>query len=84
MGRTTELAAFTLMGSLVFFFAGCQSHQSKVDALQQEYDRLGQQYRQDCSAEMLNVPPKLSPKCTDENKKVGDAWTRLQAERAKQ
>ena len=37
----------------------------------------------DCSAEMLNVPPKLSPKCADENKKVGDAWTRLQAERAK-
>jgi uncharacterized protein HemX len=78
-GKLVALSAVLIIGS-----TGCQSHQAKVDALQQEYDRLGQQYRQDCSAEMLNVPPKLSPKCTDENKKVGDAWTRLQAERAKQ
>ena len=69
---------------LILALAGCKSHQAKVDALQKEYDRLGQQFRQDCSAEMINVPPKLSPKCTDENKKVEDAWNRLQAERAKQ
>jgi hypothetical protein len=68
---------------LIIAFTGCQSQEAKVDALQKEYDQLGQQYRQDCSAEMLNVPPKLSPKCADENKKVGDAWNRLQAERAK-
>ena len=73
-----------LSAILVAAFSGCQSHQAKVDALQKEYDQLGQQYRQDCSAEMLNVPPKLSPKCADENKKVGEAWNRLQAERAKQ
>ena len=72
-----------LSAILVASLSGCQSHQTKVDALQKEYDQLGQQYRQECSAEMLNVPPKLSPKCADENKKVGDAWTRLQAERAK-
>jgi hypothetical protein len=70
-----------LSAILVTSFAGCQNHQAKVDALKKEYDHLGQQYRQDCSAEMLNVPLKLSPKCADENKKVGDAWTRLQAER---
>lgn len=73
-----------LSAILVASLSGCQSHQAKIDALRKEYDQLGQQYRQDCSAEMLNVPPKLSPKCADENKKVGDAWTRLQAERAKQ
>ena len=73
-----------LSAVLVLALSGCQSHQSKVDALQKEYDRLGQQFRQDCSAEMINVPPKLSPKCSDENKKVEDAWNRLQAERAKQ
>lgn len=69
--------------SLSFLIAGCESHQAKIDALQKEYDRLGAQYRQDCSAELLNVPPKLSPKCSDENKKVGEAYDRLQAERAK-
>ncbi len=72
-----------LSAALILALSGCKSHQAKVDALQKEYDQLGQQFRQDCSAEMINVPPKLSPKCADENKKVGDAWGRLQAERAK-
>lgn len=81
MRRTAMFAVFTaILGIAVL---GCQSHQAKVDALQKKYDQLGKQYRQDCSAEMLNVPPKLSPKCSDENKKVGDAWSQLQAERAK-
>jgi hypothetical protein len=62
---------------------GCKSHQAKVDDLQREYDRLGKQFRRDCNAELLDVPPKLSPKCQDENKQVQDAWNRLQAERAK-
>ncbi len=62
---------------------GCKSHQAKVDDLQKEYDRLGEQFRRDCNAELLNIPPKLSPKCQDENKQVQDAWNRLQAERAK-
>jgi hypothetical protein len=74
---------FALTAVLVFVLTGCQSHQAKVDALQKEYDRLGDQFRQDCSGEMANVPPTLSPKCADESKKVEDAWNRLQAERAK-
>jgi hypothetical protein len=70
--------------AVVSLLVGCQSRASKVNALQAEYDRLGQQYRQDCSAELVNVPPKLSPKCADENQKVEQAWNRLQAERRKQ
>ena len=74
----------TLFGlTLSLCIMGCESHQAKVDKLQKEYDALGQQYRQDCSAELVKVPPKLSPKCSDESKKVDDAWSRLQAERAK-
>ena len=73
-----------VLAAFVFALSGCQSHQAKVDALQKEYDQLGQKFRQDCSSEMLNIPPKLSPKCTEENKQVADAWNRLQAERAKQ
>jgi hypothetical protein len=82
MQRTTTLAAVTV--ALIVFSVGCQSHQTKVDDLQKEYDRLNQQFTKDCSAEYLKVPPKLSPKCTDESKKLGDAGKRLQEERAKQ
>jgi uncharacterized lipoprotein NlpE involved in copper resistance len=64
--------------------AGCESHQAKIDALQQEYDRLGAQFQKDCSAEYYKVPPTLSPKCADEKKKTDDAYKRLQDERAKQ
>ena len=69
---------------LILALAGCKSHQAKVDALQKEYDRLAEQFHQDCSAEYLDVPPKISPKCSDEDKQVKDAWDKLQAERAKQ
>lgn len=72
-----------LSAVLVLALSGCQSHQSKVDALQKEYDRLAKQFYQDCSAEYLDIPPKVSPKCTEEDKKVKDAWDRLQAERDK-
>jgi len=72
-----------LSAVLILALSGCQSHQSKVDALQKEYDRLAMQFHQDCSAEYLDVPPKISPKCSDEDKQVKDAWDRLQAERAK-
>lgn len=81
MRRIAIFAVFTPILAIAVF--GCQSHQAKVDALQKKYEQLGKQYRQDCSAEMLNVPPKLSPKCSDENKRVGEAWNQLQAERAK-
>jgi hypothetical protein len=64
--------------------AGCQSHQAKIDSLQQEYDRLGAQFQKDCAAEYYKVPPTLSPKCADEKKKTDDVFKRLQDERAKQ
>jgi hypothetical protein len=86
MHKITKHLAVAAIVSIAI--TGCQSHQesqqAKVDALQKEYDELGKQYRQDCSAELLDVPPKLSPKCANENKKVEDAWNRLQAEHAKQ
>jgi hypothetical protein len=55
-----------------------------VAELQKQYDQLNEQFGKDCSAEFLKVPPSLSPKCSDEDKKVKAAWDRLQAERAKQ
>lgn len=72
-----------LAAAVVVFLPGCQSHQSKVDALQKEYDRLGAQFQKDCSDEYLKVPPTLSEKCTDEKKQTADAWKRLQDEQAK-
>jgi ABC-type uncharacterized transport system auxiliary subunit len=74
---------FALMTILVLVLSGCQSHQAKIDALQKEYDEAETQFRKDCNEEYLKVPPTLSPKCVDEDKKTKDAWSRLQAERAK-
>ena len=74
----TILTAVLLLNSI-----GCKSHQARIDELQTEYDRLGAQFQRDCNEELLKVPPTLSPKCQDENKKVQDAWNRLQAERSK-
>ena len=68
----------------VLTLVGCESHQAKVDALQKEYDQLAAQFHQDCSAEYLKVPPTISSKCTDEDKKVKEAWDRLQAQRTRQ
>ena len=79
--KTKVLFAAALM---TLALAGCESHQAKIDALQQEYDRLGAQFQKDCSAEYYKVPPTLSPKCADEKKKTDDAYKRLQDERAKQ
>ena len=64
-------------------FAGCQSHKKKTADLQKQYDEVAAQFHTDCSAEMENIPPKLSPKCSAEDKKVTDAWNQLQAQRAK-
>lgn len=75
---------FALSAVLTFALAGCQSHQAKVDALQKEYDEAEAQFRKDCNEEFLKVPPTLSPKCADEDKKAKDSWNRLQAARAKQ
>lgn len=68
---------------VAFAFTGCQSHEAKVANLQKQYDQLGEQFRKDCSAEMLNLPQKLSEKCAAEDKQVTEAWNRLKAERAK-
>ena len=81
MHSTNKL--FALSAFLAFALAGCQSHQSKVNALQKEYDEAEAQFRKDCNEEYLKVPPTLSPKCVDEDKKAKDAWSRLQAESAK-
>jgi hypothetical protein len=75
---------FFLAVVMTFAFVGCESHQAKIDALQKEYDRLSAQMKKDCSAEYLKVPPTLGPKCSDENKKVTEAWNKLQAERNRQ
>ncbi len=81
MRQSTTLLAFTF--GLVLAMCGCQSHQSKVDALQKEYDRLSQQFAKDCSEEYLKVPPQLSEKCADESRKMGEAGQRLRDELAK-
>jgi predicted HicB family RNase H-like nuclease len=70
-------------GLMVAFMGGCHSHDAKVADLQKQYDEINRQFAKDCSAEMLNLPDKLSPKCADESKKLKEATDRLQAERAK-
>ena len=79
-----RLATIFLGAVFTLALGGCEGHQAKVDALQKEYDQLGAQMQKDCSAEYLQVPPALSQKCVDENKRVTEAWKRLQAERTKQ
>jgi outer membrane murein-binding lipoprotein Lpp len=78
------LIRLTILAASVLALAGCQSHQSKIDARQKEYDQLAAQFHQDCSAEYLKVPATISAKCTDEDKKVKEAWDQLQAERTRQ
>jgi hypothetical protein len=81
MQRTEWLTILTAV--LLLSSIGCKSHEARIDELQKEYDQLGAQFQRDCNEELLKVPPTLSPKCQDENKKVQDAWNRLQAERSK-
>lgn len=71
----------TLAMTLSCALAGCRSHEAKVTDLQNDYDKLAKQFQQDCSGEYLDVPPKISPKCKDEDTKMKVAWDRLQAER---
>lgn len=82
MHRTVMRVALGLV--LAFVFTGCQSHETKVANLQQQYDKINQQFAKDCSAEMLNLPQKLSPKCDQESKELKQASDRLQAERARE
>jgi hypothetical protein len=69
--------------ALALAFVGCRSHATKVADLQKQYDQLAKQYQQDCSGEYLNVPPKVSAKCKDEEMKMNEAWKRLQTERSR-
>jgi len=80
MNRTTTLVAL----AAVLVLGGCHSQEAKVTDLQKQYDQLSDQFKKDCSADYLKVPPTLSPKCEAENKKMKDVWDRLQTERAKQ
>jgi hypothetical protein len=73
----------SVLALLFVALSGCQSHETKVADLQKQYDQINQQFAKDCSAEMLNLPEKLSPKCSEESKKLKEASDRLQAERAK-
>lgn len=79
MRHTVALAA--LAG--VFVLSACHTHQAEVEDLQKQYDEINRQFAKDCSAEMMDLPQKLSPKCADESKKLKDITERLQAERAK-
>ena len=79
MRRTTMF----VLALLFIALSGCQSHETKVADLQKQYDQINQQFAKDCSAEMLNLPEQLSPKCSEESKKLKEASDRLQAERAK-
>ncbi len=81
MHRTAARVALGL--ALAFAFTGCRSHKAKVADLQKQYEQLSQQFTKDCSADYMKVPPTLSPKCNEENKKMKDVWHRLQAERTK-
>lgn len=80
MHRIAVYVSFAVITVIV----GCQSHEAKVADLQKQYDDINAQFAKDCSAEMLNLPHKLSAKCSDESKKLKDITERLQAERAKQ
>jgi len=75
--------AFMIVATVVTIAVmGCQSHQSKVDALQQEHDRISQQYKRDCGDEYLKARPQFSQKCVDEAKQMDDVWKQLQAEKS--
>jgi hypothetical protein len=82
MCRVGVFAIFIALSMLAL--PGCESHQAKIDRLQQEYDKISQQFGKDCSAEYLKVPPTLSQKCVDESKQMGEAGKRLREEQAKQ
>ena len=60
-----------------------QSHQSRLDQLQKEHDRISRQYQKDCGSEYLKADPQFSQKCKDESKQMDDAWKKLQEEKAK-
>ena len=80
MLKVALLTVFTAASLQIL--TGCEGHQTKVDRLQKEYDRLAAQFQSDCSAEFYKVPPTLSPKCQGEKDHMDGAWKLLQKERS--
>jgi uncharacterized protein HemX len=78
-----KLALQVLTGALILGTCGCHSHQSDIDAAQRDYDQAAQQFRTDCTAETLRMPAQLSTKCADEQKRMNDAYGRLQSQQQK-
>lgn len=78
-----KTAFLVLVAASTITLSGCRSHQSKIDALQKEHDRLSQQYQKDCGDEYLKAHPQFSQKCTDEAKQMDEVWKQLQSERSK-
>jgi len=76
MRNATLLSAIAVS---VFALNGCESRQARIDALQKEYDQLEAQFRKDCSAEYFKVPPTLSPRCVEEDKRTKEVFARLKA-----
>ena len=62
------LCAFTAL--LGRYLLDARAIRQRSMRLQNEYDRLAEQFQQDCSGEMIKVPPKLSPKCKDERQEM--------------
>lgn len=81
MHRTATMVVLGL--ALACAATGCQSHKAKVADIQKQYDQLGAQYRKDCFAEVTEMVPSPTPKCTAEKRKLDDAWIRLQAAHTK-
>jgi hypothetical protein len=67
----------------VIALAGCQSHQEKIVSAQQEYDQSARQFRNDCTTETLRMQAQLSSKCAGEQKRMNDAYARLQSKKQK-
>jgi uncharacterized lipoprotein NlpE involved in copper resistance len=77
--RPTSLA----LAVAALTLTGCQNRQDKIVAAQKEYDQAAQQFRTNCTTETLRMPARLSFKCEGEQKRMNDAYARLQSEKQK-
>lgn len=78
-----KLALIIVPATAAFAMAGCQTRQDRVAPLQRAYNEAERQFRSDCTAELMKVPPALSSKCQVEDKKAKELWAQLQAEQQK-
>ena len=79
MMRPTSLAFAVAALALT----GCHNRQDTIDSAQKEYDEAARQFRSDCTTETLRMPAQLSSKCAGEQKRMNDAYARLQSEKQK-